>query len=106
MVECVKVKRVVCLDIFYRYIYFIMEADKNRLNVSSKKNGNFYWKKIIDIFVRRLKVASWTKLLKVLFLNHRSITAKYYLQVMRSHGFNPTEEELSDMIRSVDTNRN
>ena len=25
MVECVKVKRVVCLDIFYRYIYFIMD---------------------------------------------------------------------------------
>lgn len=25
---------------------------------------------------------------------------------MRSHGFNPTEEELGDMIRSVDTNRN
>ena len=42
-----------------------MEADKNRLNVSSKKNENFYWKKIIDIFVRRLKVASWTKLQKV-----------------------------------------
>ena len=28
------------------------------------------------------------------------------LQVMRTHGFNPTEEDLKDMIRNVDTNSN
>jgi Ca2+-binding EF-hand superfamily protein len=28
------------------------------------------------------------------------------VQVMRTHGFHPTEEELTDMIRNVDTNAN
>jgi hypothetical protein len=29
-----------------------------------------------------------------------------FVQVMRTHGFHPTEEELTDMIRNVDTNAN
>ena len=28
------------------------------------------------------------------------------LQVMRTHGFNPSEEDLRDMIRNVDKNAN
>ena len=30
----------------------------------------------------------------------------FYFQVMRTHGFDPTEEDLKDMIRNVDTNAN
>ena len=29
-----------------------------------------------------------------------------YVKVMKTHGFHPTEEELQDMIRNVDTNAN
>ena len=42
------------------------------------------------------------------FLRHelRFKKNKNCLQVMRTHGFNPTEEDLKDMIRNVDTNSN
>ncbi len=34
------------------------------------------------------------------------MTKALYVKVMKTHGFHPTEEELQDMIRNVDTNAN
>ena len=39
-------------------------------------------------------------------VRHKICSEICYVQVMRTHGFNPSEEDLRDMIRNVDKNAN
>ena len=55
------------------------------------------------------KVLIWTELKDTWPIADSSApvwsTSPDYLQMMQSHGFNPSEEDLAEMIKNVDKNR-